>query len=171
MRRFIIVAAGGAAIAVTAGSSLSSAATVQSASVESTATRAAVASPKVASGSSFTKAQHTFNSMKQTKYAHRSIKNVTTGYYQFDCVGFTMLNLAQSNPRAKAAFRKQARIALGRVGKPNQWYGFFTGQNGPLPSTWARISKVTSVRPGDCLAFTKGANRFVGHADVRMRGW
>ncbi len=161
MRRIPLVKAGGATLAVAACAMTASATTAPASSASP-----AVAAPRSTSGSSFAQARSTFATMSQTRYAHRSVKDVARGYYQFDCVGFTMFNLAQSNPVARKAFRKQARIAPGRVGKPSQWYGFFVGQNGPLPPSWARITNVTSVRPGDYLAFTKGRHRFVGHAAI-----
>lgn len=112
-------------------------------------------------------AESTFQSMKSTKYAHSYIENVATGYYQFDCVGFTDWNLRQSNLPAWTAMHQQLKIKPGYVPNPDSWYGFFTGKSGPLPPSWRNLTNIGAVQPGDYWLFTSNsAIRFVGHSVV-----
>ncbi len=117
--------------------------------------------------SSLSKVENTYLTMKYTVYSHKYSRNAKTGRYAWDCVGMTDWILHRAAPQAWTAMHTTLNIGRGKVPTPSRWSNYLQGQNGNLPKSWQRETKISNLRPGSYLLFQKNTNtRFVGHAVI-----
>lgn len=110
-------------------------------------------------------ADKTFTTMKQTEYSHHDVENVATGYYAWDCVGFTDWNLNQASPATWTAMHDSLHIRPHYVPSPQAWYDYF--ESPASAGTWQSVTNISALQPGDYLLFSPNpATRFVGHSAI-----
>jgi hypothetical protein len=99
-------------------------------------------------------AYHQFNTMRCTHYQHNDVQDPIEATFYYDCVGFTSYTLRISDRPAWNALVTAVHLPAGRVPSPTLYGSFFKGlASNPQPS-WSDVATVTSLLPGDLLAWS-----------------
>lgn len=114
------------------------------------------------------------DSLRETRYQHRTEVRATEGYYAFDCSGMTTWFLERAAPRARRAVgetRPRAR----------DYYRVIRRAPTDEPRRgWQRLAHVSDARPGDVFAFLRSplsTSKVTGHVGfvisdpVAVPGW
>jgi hypothetical protein len=124
------------------------------------------AEPAVIFGPLFHEATNEFEAMTTTLYQHQTRVDRDAGSYRYDCVGFVSYALKQAAPQAWATTVKVTGLAKGRIPSPPRYRAFFASlAEQPQPS-WAAVTNVSALRPGDVVAWEHKTENSLGHAVV-----
>ena len=115
--------------------------------------------------------------LQRSEYTHARDVDFQQGDYRFDCSGMVDWVLSQSSPVAAGSVRR------GRVHRPLAKDFYHVIASSPVARAhrgWSRVVEVSSVRPGDVVAWVKreqdpsrhtGHVAFFVHPPARIRGY
>jgi hypothetical protein len=150
-----VVAAAGCS---TASSAASLAAAVPAAKQTTTSVPGATPSPSLVGPAATNPAPvlastiQTWTTMTSTLYAHHYVENVSTGVYDFDCVGATSYFLKIAAPNANRALNTAEKIAPGYVPTPSKYASFFASLPPTGTSAWLPLTSPTDLAGGEIIA-------------------
>jgi hypothetical protein len=100
------------------------------------------------------------DSVRETRYRHRTRVRASAGYYAFDCSGMTSWFLERAAPRA-------LRAVGGDRPRARDYYRVIAqAPTGKTRRGWQRLGHVSEARPGDVFAFLRSPlsrSRVTGH--------
>jgi len=118
-----------------------------------------VTRPGSSTGPLLTEAAREYTTMVATRYQHHNEESEVRHTYFYDCVGFVSYAMTQAAPTAWASTRGFVKLRPGYVPSPARYVALFDKVDaGASLAGWAAVPTVTSLQPGDVIAWYYDAN-------------